>query len=105
MKTQLIIFRKQYALPQDHGSWVFILSPLSIGLFAGNNFSPETLALIIATMAAFLIRQPVTVAIKAYSGRRPRSDLPAARFWMVLYGSITLISISELIALAVCRSN
>lgn len=28
------IFRRHIALPQDHGSWVFILSPLLIGLFA-----------------------------------------------------------------------
>jgi hypothetical protein len=50
-------------------------------------------------MAAFLIRQPVTTAIKAYSGRRPRSDLPAARFWMAAYGTIMLLSVAELVTL------
>jgi hypothetical protein len=29
------IFVRHIALPQDHGSWVFLLSPLLIGLFAG----------------------------------------------------------------------
>lgn len=93
------LFRSQIALPQDHGSWVFILSPLIIGLFAGGQFSAASLALVIAALAAFLIRQPVTIAIKAYSGRRPRSDLPAARFWMGVYGALVVLSIAELVVL------
>jgi hypothetical protein len=92
-------FRRSVALPQDHGSWVFLLSPLLIGLFAGRVFSAASLALVVAAMAAFLIRQPLTVAVKAYAGRRPRSDLPAARFWMVTYGSIVLLSVAELVML------
>ena len=98
MKT-LSVFRRQIALPQDHGSWVFLFSPLSIGLFAGKTFSAATLALLVAAIAAFLIRQPVTIAIKAYSGRRPRIDLPAARFWMIVYGALILLSVAELVIL------
>ena len=93
------IFQKHIALPQDHGSWVFILTPLIIGMFAGRQFSAASLALVVAAMVAFLVRQPVTIAIKAYSGRRPRSDLPAARFWMIIYGALLLLSIAELITL------
>jgi len=92
-------FRRSIALPQDHGSWVFLLSPLIIGLFAGRVFSAASLALVVTAMAAFLIRQPLTVAVKAYAGRRPRSDLPAARFWMVIYGTIVLLSVAELVML------
>ena len=83
--------RKFIALPQDHGSWVFILMPLFIGFFAGKNFSIVSVYLIIAALAAFFLRQPVTIAVKAYAGRRSRADLPAARFWIVVYGSIALI--------------
>jgi 4-hydroxybenzoate polyprenyltransferase len=83
--------RKQIYLPQDHGSWVFILMPLFIGFFAGNKISTPAIYLIIAAMAAFFIRQPVTVAVKAHSGRRPRTDLPAARFWMLVFGFIALL--------------
>jgi hypothetical protein len=54
--------------------------------------------LVIAAMAAFLIRQPVTMAVKAYAGRRPRTDLPAARFWIILYGTVILLSLIYLIA-------
>ena len=91
------LFRRQVAVPQDHGSWVFILSPLLIGLFAGKSFSPASLSLVAAAMAAFLIRQPVTMAVKAYSSRRPRTDLPAARFWMIFYGVIILLALAELV--------
>src|SRR5215207_8346143 len=90
-------FRKQIFLPQDHGSWVFIFSPLLIGLFAGEHFRSESLYLIIAAMAAFLLRQPVTMAIKAYSGRRPKTDLPAAFFWVAFYGIIILAALFGLI--------
>lgn len=95
----LSYFKKHIALPQDHGSWVFILSPLVIGLFAGKTFNPASISLCIAAMAAFLLRQPVTVAVKAYSGRRPRADLPAARFWIVVYGVIALLALGELFLL------
>ena len=90
-------FKKQIALPQDHGSWVFIFSPLLIGIFAGGNFSFATFYLILAAMSAFLIRQPMTVIVKAYSGRRPKSDLAAARFWVLIYGSIAALALLGLI--------
>ena len=92
------LFRRQVALPQDHGSWVFILSPLLVGIFAAPGFSPASINLIVAAMAAFLIRQPVTMAVKAYAGRRPRTDLPAARFWMVMYGAVLLAALAGLVA-------
>lgn len=89
--------RKQIALPQDHGSWVFILSPLLVGIFAGKTFSYATLNLIIAAMAAFMLRQPMSMIVKAYSGRRSRDDLPAARFWVAVYGLIASVALIGLI--------
>lgn len=92
------LFKRHIALPQDHGSWVFILSPLLVGLFAGERFKPESVQLIVAAMGAFLLRQPVSMAVKAYSGRRLREDLPAARFWMLVYGALILLALAGLIA-------
>lgn len=91
------LFIRHIAVPQDHGSWVFILSPLVIGIFAGGRFTLATLFFVIAAMAVFMMRQPVTVAVKAYAGRRPRADLPAARFWMLVYGSIALAALVGLV--------
>lgn len=92
-------FRKTIALPQDHGAWVFILSPLLIGILAGGPVNAASVSVCVAAMAAFLLRQPVTVMVKAYSGRRPRTDLPAARFWFCVYGAIALLALAELLLL------
>ena len=91
------IFKKHIAIPQDHGSWVFILSPLLIGIFASGKFTPASFSLIVAAMAAFLLRQPTTTLIKIYSRRRSRDELTAARFWFVFYAAITLLALTGLI--------
>ncbi|MEO6063614.1 MAG: YwiC-like family protein [Thermoflexales bacterium] len=93
------VFRRRIALPTDHGSWFFLATPLVIGLFAGGSVSAATPLLVVAAFAAFLIRQPVTTAVKAYSGRRPRDELPAARFWIAVYGLIGLAAAGGLLAL------
>ena len=83
--------RKQIAVPQDHGSWVFILTPLIIGFVLSGHFHTPAIYLLVAALAAFFIRQPVTMVVKAYAGRRPRRDLPTAYFWIVVYGVIALL--------------
>lgn len=93
------VFIRHIALPQDHGSWVFLISPLLIGLFASKSFSLASVILVLAAFAAFLIRQPVTVAIKAYSGRRSSKDLPAAWFWILFYGFFGIACLLGLIML------
>jgi len=90
-------FRKQIFLPQDHGSWVFIFSPLLVGLFLSGRFTSASLNLVIASISAFLLRQPIIITVKAYSGRRAKSDLPAARFWIAIYGLIILFAVFGLI--------
>ncbi len=92
------LFRRHVALPNEHGAWVFLFSPLLIGLFASGRWTAATTPLIVAALAAFLIRQPITIAIKAYSGRRSRDELPAARFWILVYGVIGLLAIGVLVA-------
>ena len=89
--------RKQIYLPQDHGSWVFILSPLLVGLFAGKQFNFATFNLVIAAMTTFLIGQPITMAVKILAGRRPQDDLAAARFWITAYGTILLLALIGLV--------
>jgi hypothetical protein len=70
---------------------------LLIGLFAGGRWSVASLFLIIASLAAFLIRQPVTTAVKIYSGRRNRRELPAAWFWIGIYGLIGTLGLVGLV--------
>jgi hypothetical protein len=91
------LFVKHIALPQDHGSWVFLFSPLLIGLFASASWSKASLILVFAALSAFLIRQPVTILVKVYSGRRAQRDLPAAWFWTITYSIIGLVCLSALV--------
>lgn len=90
---------RRLALPNDHGSWVFLATPLLIGLLAGGSPSAASVVVVAAALAAFLIRQPVTGAVKALSGRRPREDLPLANFWIVVYGTGGLAAAGALAAM------
>lgn len=96
-KKASLLFRRHIALPQEHGSWVFLFSPLLIGLFAGGVWKTASLYLIIGALAAFLLRQPVSIAVKVFSGRRGRGDLPAAVFWSALYAFIGLAALTGLV--------
>jgi hypothetical protein len=93
------IFRKHVMFPSDHGSWVFLLSPLLIGLVIGGRFTIASALLVIAALAAFLLRQPLTMIVKVRSGRRPRTDLDAALFWTVVYSLVGLLAVAGLLLL------
>jgi hypothetical protein len=95
------LFRAHLALPQDHGSWVFLLSPLLIGLFAGNRLAAGSGLLSIAVLLAFLIRQPSAIAVKALSGRRARTDLGHAFAWIAIYSLLMLFTLTGLVLLGV----
>lgn len=86
---------RHIALPSDHGSWIFLFSPLLIGLVTGG-IRWDSLPLIVAVLAGFLIRQPVTVAVRVYAGRRPKREMAAILFWIVVY---SLIGLAAVIAL------
>jgi hypothetical protein len=104
--TRRGVWRRHIALPGEHGAWVFLLSPLLMGLFAGVADRPsgtavpglDILLLVIAVLAAFLLRQPVSIAVKAFSGRRSREEWPVARFWMGVYGAVALAAVAGLVA-------
>jgi hypothetical protein len=91
--------KKQVALPSDHGSWVFLLSPLLIGIFTAQQWSPGIPYLILGLLAAFFLRQPVSYAVKVFSNRRSRKVLPAALFWLTIYSIIGFYSIIMLVSL------
>ena len=95
-KSNKTLLRKHIALPQDHGSWAFLLSPLIVGLAAGHRWDAATFWLIIGALAAFFLRQPITIIVKIYAHRRSRNELPAALFWSGLYALIGLIAAWQL---------
>jgi hypothetical protein len=46
----------------------------------------------VGALSIFLLRQPVTIAVKSLSGRRPKEDLRPASFWAAVYSAISLFS-------------
>lgn len=97
MKTKIRLINRHVFLPQDHGSWVFLFSPLLIGLFAGWNWSISYIYLIFACLSGFLIRQPLTIFVKIHSNRRSRRDISTAVFWITIYALIGGLAITGLI--------
>ncbi|MBD3867123.1 MAG: YwiC-like family protein [Acidobacteria bacterium] len=91
------LFLKHVAVPSDHGSWVFLLSPLVIGLHLGGRLTIVSVYLLVAALAGFMVRQPVIHAVKIWSGRRPRTELPAALFWTAVFGGIASLHVIGLI--------
>ena len=91
------LFRRSIALPADHGSLVFLLSPLIIGLAVGGRWTPPVFYLVVAAICGFFTRQPMTIAVKALSGRRSQKDLFPALFWSAVYGVIGSIHVVGLV--------
>jgi hypothetical protein len=96
--TPPALWRKHIALPQQHGSWVLWLGPYFIGLGIGGFLKPGVLWLSLASLGAFLALQPLTVLVKALSGRRTRDDITPALFWLGLYGLLVAFGVLGLTA-------
>lgn len=91
------IWRRVYFWPSEHGAWIWWLGPLVIGVAAGGHPNLNLLLLFVCALAAFLLRQPATIAVKALSGRRSRAELAPAIFWLIAYGSVTALAAGSLI--------
>ncbi len=97
------IFHKRYALPSEHGAWIWWIGPFILGMVVGGKPGSALGILLLAASAAFLSRQPTTLVVKVISGRRPRSDLKPALIWMSFYALIALGSAAILVNLGHSR--
>lgn len=79
------LLRKHYALPSEHGAWVWLAGPFALGAAAGPSASPDLLLLALAGVSAFLLRQPVSIVVKVLSGRRGRQQLVPGLIWSAGY--------------------
>lgn len=91
-------WRKHYAVPADHGSWTWWIGPVVVGVAAGGHPHGNVLSLVLAALAAFLMHQPLTIAVKAFAGRRPRTDLKPALGWTAIYAFLALLGVACLVA-------
>lgn len=97
MRTQGLL-RRRYYLPSEHGSWIWWIGPYFIGIAAAGQWTPQLLTLFIAMLAAFLIRQPLTILVKTYSGRRAKTDRLPALASMGVYSLFALGAFIVLLA-------
>jgi hypothetical protein len=93
------IWKKHYAIPSEHGSWIWWIGPLLLGACAGGKWRPAMLWLTLAALAAFLSRQPASILIKTFSGRRPERDRIPALVWLCGYSALAALAVSQLIRL------
>ena len=90
------LFYKRYLLPSEHGAWTWWIGPLLIGLAAARCPGWDSVLLTLAACASFLLHQPASLVIKVLAGRRPRSDLKPALFWVSVYAAIALLAVGAL---------
>jgi hypothetical protein len=91
------LFKFHLFLPQDHGSWVFVVSPILAGMVLRGGFLPGMAGIILAAISFFLLRQPLGVLVKVYAGRRDSKDFLPALVWSIFYGILLLISIGMIL--------
>lgn len=96
LELKSVIKAKHIAIPSEHGAWIFLMTPLLIGLFLGG-ISKGSVPLVLTLLAAFLIRQPVTMLVKIHTGRRNEKERFPALVWFTIYSIILLINLIVLI--------
>ena len=80
---------KSVALPSEHGGWGFLLEPILLGLIVAG--SAEGLILSAATLSAFLVHQPLKLALKDRLKRRRSLRSAWAERFAAGYGLLALI--------------
>lgn len=81
---------KSIALPAEHGGWGFLLEPVLLGLIAA--FSGAGVVLALGMLGAFLLHQPLKIALKDRAkGRRTERTGWAERFILLYGGTAGLI--------------
>lgn len=91
------VFRKHFFFPSEHGAWVWLLGPLLVGIAAGKGLNTDLVWLTVAALSAFSLRQPLTVAVKALSGRRTRAQLSPTLLWSAAYTVVLALSVALLL--------
>lgn len=79
---------RSVALPTEHGGWSFISEPILLGLLLAPSIGG--LALGVAALLVFLLRQPLKIYVKDVRGGRQVARTAAARRFARLYAALTL---------------
>ncbi|MCP4638811.1 MAG: YwiC-like family protein [bacterium] len=80
-------WRGAYAVPPEHGAWVWWIGPLCMGAAAAGQVTATFPILTVAALAGFMAKQPLAVGVSVLTGRRDGEDLAPALFWGVVYAT------------------
>lgn len=90
-------FFKIYVLPPEHGGWFLLLGPFLFGAIAAAQPNADLFVLLLFALASYIARQPLTLLVKALSGRRTKSDARPAFFALAATGALALLLLGVLI--------
>jgi hypothetical protein len=82
---------RSVALPVEHGGWGFTLEPIILGLLVAPSLSGLFLA--ITTMAAFLARHPLKLAMADHRRGRRLARTPIAERFVLLYSMLATLGL------------
>lgn len=89
---------RSIALPAEHGGWGFLLEPIILGLLLAPTWAGLLLGL--AAAAAFLVHQPLKIALKGVRQRRLTPRVRWAIRFAALYALLALSALALVIASA-----
>ncbi len=81
-------FFKIYVLPPEHGGWFLLLGPFLFGALAAAQPNADLFVLLLFALASYIARQPLTLLVKALSGRRASSDVRPALLALLGTGAL-----------------
>ncbi len=89
-------FFKIYLLPSEHGGWFLLLGPFLFGALTAAQPNADLLVLLVLSLAILIARHPLTLFVKALSGRRTKTD---ARPALLALGAVSLLAALLLLVL------
>lgn len=84
-------FLKIYVLPPEHGGWFLLLGPFLLGVIAAAQPNADLVVLLLFALASYIARQPLTLLVKALSGRRAKSDVRPALLALSITGMVAAL--------------
>lgn len=84
------LFKKRVAVPPEKGAWVWLLGPMVAGLAAARGLSVDTVAVIVGAFAAYMLRQPATLAAKNTRRSKSDPDHPLIVVWCGIYAAAAM---------------
>jgi hypothetical protein len=88
---------KIYVLPPEHGGWFLLLGPFLFGALAAAQPNADLISLFLLALASYVARQPLTLLVKALSGRRAPSDAPPALLSLAATGIVAALLLAILV--------